>query len=140
MTLANPIETVRLGEDGRNKLLTLKKRTGIKNWNILCRWAFCRSLADSTPPPPVNEAKTEIGDPETSNKPLSVEMTWATFGGKHADLYTSLLAARCDEDGLALDKETLAEQFRLHLHRGLSYLFGPDGPRSLQDLMKSIVN
>ena len=43
------IETVRTSEKGKTQLITLKRRTGIQNWNVLCRWAFCISLKD--PPP-----------------------------------------------------------------------------------------
>ncbi len=136
MTVTNPIETIRIGENGRNQLLLLKKRTGIKNWNVLCRWALCKSLAEPSLPPPLNETNESGVSSETTQKPLSVEMTWTTFGGSDADLYSTLLAARCVADNLPLDKETLAEQFRLHLHRGLSFLVGPNGPRSLEDLFE----
>ena len=61
-------------------------------------------------------------------------MSWSTFGGVHADIYTALLVARCFSDGKSLDKDTLSEQFRLHLNRGLGYLVEPDGPKSLEDL------
>ena len=43
------VETVRLGSDTKTHLSTLKKRTGIENWNTLCRWAFCLSLSDEAP-------------------------------------------------------------------------------------------
>ena len=44
-------------------------------------------------------------------------VTWATSSGH-------LLRLRCHNDGLPLDEETLAQQFRLHLHRGIGYLVG----------------
>ncbi len=140
MNVTNPIETIRIGENGRNQLLLLKKRTGIKNWNVLCRWALCKSLAEPSPPPPLNQTNENRASDETTQKPLSVEMTWTTFGGSQSDLYTTLLAARCVADSLPVDKETLAEQFRLHLHRGLGFLVGPDGPRSLEDLLSPVVH
>ena len=34
---------VRVDERAKNQLTTLKRRTGIKNWNVLCRWALCVS-------------------------------------------------------------------------------------------------
>jgi DNA sulfur modification protein DndE len=118
-----PTETVRIDERGKNQLITLKKRTGLKHWNVLCRWAFCLSLSEASPPPP-QEAK------EQSN----VEMSWSTFAGRNADLFTALLVARCVKDGLATDRETLAEQFRLHLQRGLTYLVGNDETKDLVGL------
>ena len=39
-----PIETIRVSEQARDQLLSLRKATGIAQWNILCRWAFCHSL------------------------------------------------------------------------------------------------
>ena len=44
----NFIETVRLDSGTKVRLMTLKKRTGITQWNILCRWAFCLSLLDES--------------------------------------------------------------------------------------------
>ena len=139
MSLGNPIETVRVGEDGRNKLLTLKKRTGIKNWNILCRWAFCTSLANPSSPAGLNKESIDSDSESGTEKPLTVEMSWSTFGGVHADVYTALLVARCFSDGMPLDKDTLSDQFRLHIHRGLGDLVEPDGPTRLEDLVASAV-
>ena len=39
----------------------------------------------------------------------------------------------CRNDGLRTDPETVAEQFRLHLHRGIGYLFGDPSLKSLTD-------
>jgi DNA sulfur modification protein DndE len=108
-----PIEHIRLSRTARDQLVTLKRRTRIMQWNVLCRWAFCRSLAEGAPPP---AAKI----PADSN----VEMTWRVFAGGHADELWALLRQRCHIDGLPLDEETLASQFRLHLHRGIGYLVG----------------
>ncbi len=118
-----PVETVRVDERGKTQLTTLKRRTGLKNWNVLCRWAVCASLAEASPP-----AVQESG--ELSN----VEMSWHTFAGRNGDLFTALIAARCDRDGLGTGREVLAEQFRLHLHRGLTYLVGHDETRSFVGL------
>ena len=107
------IETVRVSQRARDQLITLKRRTGIAQWNVLCRWALCRSLAEATPP-----ARTDI--PLDSN----VEMDWKTFAGPHGDIYWALVRQRCGEDGLPATDGVLAEQFKLHLHRGIGYLSG----------------
>ena len=120
---AAPVDTVRIDQRGKSQLVTLKRRTGLKNWNVLCRWALCASLAEDSRP-----AIQEAG--EMSN----VEMSWHTFAGKNSDLYSALMAARCQRDGLGTDRETLAEQFRLHLQRGLSFLAGSDDTRTLPGL------
>jgi DNA sulfur modification protein DndE len=108
-----PLEHIRLSRSARDQLITLKRRTGISHWNVLCRWAFCRSLAEPAPPP-----VTRL--PADSN----VEMTWKVFAGTHGDELWALLRQRCHADALPLDDETLAAQFRLHLHRGIGYLVG----------------
>ena len=109
--MAIPIERIRLSQQARDQLIKMKRATGITHWNVLCRWAFCVSLAEPTIPP---TAKI-LAD-------SSVEMSWRVFGGTHQDIYLALLKERCQRDGLGTDAEMLASQFRLHLHRGIGYL------------------
>jgi DNA sulfur modification protein DndE len=118
------IKQFRLSAQAREQLIRLKTRTGITQWNILCRWAFCLSLRQSTPPTPI-----EI--PNDSN----VEMSWQVFGGEAQELYLALLKQRCERDGLGTSDEVLLRQFRLHLHRGISYLATPQTIRSIADLV-----
>jgi DNA sulfur modification protein DndE len=47
-----------------------------------------------------------------------------SLGGEMSDILLIALKQRCHNDGLGGDKETLANQFRLHLHRGIGYLAG----------------
>ena len=107
------IDHIRVSLQARDQLLKIKRSTGLKNWNVLCRWALCTSLGEPSKP-------TSAKIPADSN----VEMTWHVFAGEHDELYWALLKARCLRDGLPLDDETLALQFRLHLHRGIGYLAG----------------
>jgi len=118
------IEHVRVSQRAKDQLVRLKRVTGIKNWNLLCRWALCVSLAESSMP-------SNIAAHPDSN----VEMTWRVFGGRYADLYLALLKERCLLDGLDTDDATLAQQFRLHLHRGIAYLAGNRKLRSIEDLV-----
>lgn len=118
------IKQIRLSSQAKDQLIRLKSRTGIEHWNTLCRWAFCLSLAEPTPPTPVTI-------PADSN----VEMTWHTFGGEHHEIYMSVLKERCVRDGLDATPETLNRQFRLHLHRGIGYLATPNAVRSISDLV-----
>ncbi len=122
------IETVRLSEKARIQLITLKRRTGLQNWNVLCRWAFCVSLAEPSVPP-----KEEI--PSDS----SVEMSWKVFTGGAEDVYWSLLVVRAKRDSIPLDKDRLLEYFRLHLHRGISYLNGSTALRGIADLGRMVL-
>ncbi len=63
-------------------------------------------------------------------------MTWKVFGGIDSDVYMALVKQRCHEDGLETDPVTVEEQFRLHLHRGIGYLFGDPELKSLGGLVK----
>jgi len=117
------IEQIRLSQTAKDQLSRLKRRTGIKNWNGLCRWGFCRSLAEPTQPSPV---------PVPADS--SVEMTWKTFAGPHASIYMALLKGRCHRDGVEMTDESLNQHFRLHLHRGIAYLVGDKSLQSIEDL------
>jgi DNA sulfur modification protein DndE len=109
--LEPPVERVRISQAGKDQLIKLRRVTGINQWNILCRWAFCRSLAEPSPPSPVPI-------PADSN----VEMTWQIFGGSIADQLLLALKQRCHKDKVDINSENLAIQFRTHLHRGIGYL------------------
>jgi DNA sulfur modification protein DndE len=109
--LEPPVDRVRISQAGKDQLIKLKRVTGISQWNILCRWAFCLSLSESATPSPVSI-------PTDSN----IEMTWQTFGGEIADLLIIVFKQRCCKDKLLLEQDVLANQFRLHLHRGIGYL------------------
>ncbi len=106
------VETVRISQQGRDQLIKLKRITGIQTWNVLCRWALCSSLAEKSIPP-----QTKI----VTDSPI--EIAWKTFTGDGMEeVYTALIKQRCKNDGLSLKNESLAEQFKLHLHRGLGYM------------------
>lgn len=122
--MESPIDRIRLSQTAKEQLIKLKRNTKIDQWNILCRWAFCRSLAEPTIPSPVPI-------PTDSN----VEMTWRVFGGEMSDILAIALKQRCYNDNLGIDKETLATQFRLHLHRGIGYLAGDPNIKKIEDLI-----
>lgn len=119
-----PSDRIRLSQGAKEQLTKLKRQTKIDQWNILCRWALCRSLAESSIPSPVPI-------PADSN----VEMSWRVFGGELSDILIVALKQRCQNDGLGTDKETLATQFRLHLHRGIGYLAGDQNLKRIEDLI-----
>lgn len=125
--MKHPIDNIRLSQDARDKLIRLKRDTGLTQWNVLCRWAFCMSLAEPTIP-----AQHHV--PADS----SVEMSWKTFGGPHHEIYLAVLTHRCHKDGLGIEAETLATQFRLHLHRGIGYMASGKKVRSIQDLLQRL--
>ena len=120
-----PTNRIVLSQTAKEQLTKLKRITKIDQWNILCRWAFCRSLAEPTIPSPVPI-------PADSN----VEMNWRVFGGELSDILLIALKQRCHNDGLGTDKEILASQFRLHLHRGIGYLAGDPNIKKIEDLLQ----
>jgi len=113
------LERIKLSQAAKDQLVKLKRQTKIQTWNVLCR-----SLAEPTRPSPAPI-------PADSN----VEMTWQVFGGEWAEILAIALQQRCHNDGLPLDPETLATQFRLHLHRGLGYLAGDPRLKTIADLV-----
>ena len=118
------IDTIRISEKQKNQLIVLKKRTGITNWNTLCRWAFCLSLAEPTRPP-------EESVPADS----SVEMSWKTFGGAHTKVYLALLRQRARHDNIDLDQFGELNYFRLHLNRGIAFLYQRVNESALESLL-----
>ena len=105
------IETIKLSEKERTQLITLKKKTKIENWNVLCRWALCMSLAEKSIPPHEELASDS-----------SVEMTWKTFtGAGNEEIYLALLRERAHLDQIDISENELAF-FRIHLNRGISFL------------------
>lgn len=105
------IDHVYVSEKGKKQLGRLKNKTGIQQWNHLCRWAFCLSLQETSIPPL-----------EDINTDSSIDMTWQTFAGEYHDVYLALLRTRMLNDGLKGDDENLKLYFKIHLHRGISYL------------------
>jgi len=123
--MESPVERVRVSQTAREQLLKLKRYTKIDNWNVLCRWGLCRSFAEASIPSPV---------PIVTDS--NIEMTWRVFGGELSDYLIIALKQRCYNDGLGTDKEVLAQQFKLHLHRGIAYLAGDPDLRKVEDLVE----
>jgi DNA sulfur modification protein DndE len=121
------IDVVRVSEKAKHQLLTLKRRTGIQQWNVLCRWALLASLAERTIPPH-EEIITDS----------NVEMSWKTFAGVLDDPITAVVRQRAHEDDVP--DEQLSQFFKIHLHRGIAYLM--NGAPDLQGLiaMTSVVD
>lgn len=117
-----PVDRIKLSQSAKDQLLKLKRITKIDQWNILCRWAFCRSLADSSLPSPVLV-------PSDNN----LEITWQAFGGDISDQLIIALKQWCYEHELPIDKESLAHQLRHHIHRGIGYLASDPDIRSIKD-------
>ena len=119
-----PIERIILSQIASSQLAKLKRYTKINQCHLLCRWGFCLSLAEISPPSPLPILQTS-----------NLELTWYEFGGKFADIFLLALKQRCYNDNLSTDRETLARQFNLHLHRGIGYLAGDPNMKKIEDLI-----
>lgn len=122
------IKQVRLSQKAKEQLSRLKGKTGIKNWNILCRWALCYSLSEKTIP-------TDI--PLVANSNL--EMSWFTFGGEYYELYEALVKAWCIKMDLPTDDNAVARYFRLNLERGIAHLGGTGFIKNIDDLANLVI-
>ncbi|RDL45327.1 DNA sulfur modification protein DndE [Marinomonas piezotolerans] len=103
------IDTIKLSEKQKQQLIRLKTKTGIENWNVLCRWALCLSLAEESAPP-----YEEI--PSNSN----VEMSWKVFAGEYADIYLAVLREAYKKQSAQLNEVHFGEFLKLHINRGIS--------------------
>lgn len=118
------VEHIRFSQQCKDQLIKLKRVTGIEHWNVLCRWALCVSLAENSVPP-------SMKIPADSN----LEMSWKVFGGRYADVYLAVLKERCVRDGFGTDADTLSQQLRLHMHRGISYLAANKSLKKIDNLI-----
>ena len=118
------IKQIKLSSQSKDRLSRLKGKTGIKNWNVLCRWALCYSLSQKTIP-------TDIPIKQDSN----VEMSWFTFSGEYSELYEALVKVWCLDKGLSTDDDTVSKYFKLHLERGIAYLSGTNFIKDIEDLL-----
>ncbi|MGW4662230.1 DNA sulfur modification protein DndE [Streptosporangium sandarakinum] len=122
------LDTIRLSQPAKDQLIKLKRITGIKTWNVLCRWALATSLADESTP----LVRDIVAD-------SNLEMSWRTFAGDQRDLYLALLRQRCVEEGEQPSDEAVARLLSIHLHRGIGYLSGRKDMKSIEDLVATVV-
>lgn len=116
---------IRLSNRAKERLSRLKGKTGIKNWNVLCRWAYCYSLKENT-----------IPTSENIDGDSNVEMSWYTFAGEYSDLYEALIIAWCKKMDIPTDNETMAKYIKMHIERGISYLSGTNFIKDLDSLLR----
>ena len=119
------VKQIRLSNRAKERLSRLKGKTGIKNWNVLCRWAYCYSLKENT-----------IPTPENMDADSNVEMSWYTFAGEYSDLYEALIIAWCKKMDIPTDNDTMAKYIKMHIERGISYLSGTNFIKELDDLLR----
>lgn len=105
------IVSLRLTAAAKQQLITLKRRTGIEHYNVLCRHALCLSLANPAPAP--DEHLQFVG---------GLEIDWKTFAGDADATYLNLLIVRSLADESEASAPAVRRTLTQHVHRGLSYL------------------
>lgn len=105
------IERIRINAQGRSQLVQIKRKTGIDQYNVICRYALVLSLAEKSIPPTENGT---LGN--------GIEIDWRTFCGGETILYEDMIAHRCKEEGKKINEENARECLTIHVHRGLAYL------------------
>lgn len=95
--------------------------------NILCRWALCRSLQESTTPPSApDDTVTEID--------------WAVFAGPAGGIWWSLILELAFERAEAPDAGRAEALLRAHVARGMSYLVGDNKIQDATSLARIAVS
>ncbi|MFT3953803.1 MAG: DNA sulfur modification protein DndE [Piscinibacter sp.] len=116
--MSSIIERVRISAIGKQQLSTLKRRTGIEHYNVICRHALCASLANSTKVPTENLQYNG-----------GLEIDWSTFAGEAAATLTNLLILRAVAEQGDSSPLAVRDTLQSHVHRGLAYLISD--PNSL---------
>ena len=122
------IDVIKLSESAKNKLITIRKRTGCENWNIICRWGFLAAIKDSD--------KVTFENIVTDS---NVEMTWRTFAGQYEKLYMALLVKELKRQGIQINKKNVNDYFKIYLHNGISILMNPK-LKNISDYSKYFLN
>lgn len=104
-----PLQGFRLSKIEVDILNSIKRKTRINQWNILCRMAFCLSCQDPTLPPALKHSSADG----------NVELEWDTFGGHYAEVFIALLAFHKINNN---NKSGNSEYFRRLLFRGIARL------------------
>ena len=105
------IDILRTSSNVKNSLTRIKTITGISNWNIICRWALCLSLKQTSLPREVEE------------KLDGVEIDYDTLVGKNKSIYTQLLINNLVAHNVNVDKKNLTKYLYAHVNRGVNIIY-----------------
>ena len=122
MIEALKIESLKLSDRSSNEISTIKRNTKIETMNIICRWALTISLSSDLPPPPL--AKEDK---------ILREIDWKIFAGDYEHLIMALLKDRLFQEKIEITNESLNDQLRAHVQRGLSLIASQKKIRSIAD-------
>jgi len=107
-----PIETVRLTNSARDKLIQLKRITGMEHWNSLCRWGFCLAISAGLQPT----------GKEASSDRCNVEMSWSTFAGEWSEVLAGITLMGWKSIQDRAPGMTIADYFNAMLDLGVAML------------------
>jgi DNA sulfur modification protein DndE len=105
------IDLLRTSANVRNSLTRIKTITGIPNWNIICRWAFCLSLKQTSLPREVDE------------KLDGIEIDYDILVGKNKSIYTQLLINNLISHKVEIDRKNLTKYLYAHVNRGVNIIY-----------------
>ena len=105
------IDILRTSSNVKSSLTRIKTITGISNWNIICRWALCLSLKQTSLPREVEE------------KLDGVEIDYDTLVGKNKSIYTQLLINNLVAHKVVVDKKNLTKYLYAHVNRGVNIIY-----------------
>ena len=117
------LDVLRTSTNVKNSLTRIKTLTGIPNWNIICRWAFCLSIKQTALPREVEE------------KLDGIEIDYDVLFGKNKPIYTQLLINNLVTHKVEIDKKNLIKYLYAHVNRGVNIIY-TNKLKDISDLFK----
>jgi len=105
------IDVLKTSTNLKNFLTRIKTNTGIANWNVICRWALCLSLKQTSLPREVDE------------KLDGVEIDYDILVGKNKTIYTQLLINNLITHKVEINKKNLTKFLNAHVNRGANIIY-----------------
>ena len=105
------IDVLKTSTNLKNFLTRIKTNTGIANWNVICRWALCLSLKQTSLPREVDE------------KLDGVEIDFDILVGKNKTIYTQLLINNLITHKVEINKRNLTKYLNAHVNRGANIIY-----------------
>ena len=105
------IDNLKTSTNLKNFLTRIKTNTGIANWNVICRWALCLSLKQTSLPREVDE------------KLDGVEIDYDILVGKNKTIYTQLLINNLITHKVEINKKNLTKFLNAHVNRGANIIY-----------------
>lgn len=105
------IDNIKTSSNVKIALTRIKSITRIPTWNVICRWAFCLSLKQTSLPREVDE------------KLDGIEIDYDTLVGKNKSIYTQLLINNLISHKVEIDKKNLTKYLYAHVNRGVNIIY-----------------